>query len=277
MADQADPGTDEYAMAELMSVGLARSMAGEQELVAYGGANQNVQLAAARLAQLTVAPNMWLMAGGAGAFNGKFDHLPVGTWDPRCKHRAEARAPLLDVVDEGTSGHVSERLRYDGVSFGGMQVDKYGNTNMIGIGSHPELDVRGPGTVGTIWIGAGPCNIVLEHHNDRIFVEEVDHRSGAGWLDGGDSRSELLDGREGPQLVWTPLCVCDFTEDEHRMRLRSVHPGYTVDDVTANTGFDLVVPDDVPTTTPPTEWELQTLRSRVDRGGTLKETRLTIG
>ena len=61
------------------------------------------------------------------------------------------------------------------------------------------------------------------------------------------------------------------------MRLVSVHPGYTVDDVVANTGFELVIEGEVPITTPPTEWELGVLRNQVDRGGKLRSRRLTVG
>jgi glutaconate CoA-transferase, subunit B len=161
---------------------------------------------------------------------------------------------------------------------GGLQVDKYGNINLLGIGGpYPNLKVRGPGSVGTLWLGAAQTNVFLEHHNKRLFVEKVDYVTGAGWLTGGDSRHKTLNGRDGPRYVWTPIAVCDFTEDEHRMRLATVHPGYTVADVVANTGFELVIPPKVPTTTPPTDWELNELRTKVDRSGVLKRRRLTVG
>lgn len=277
MSEIADPGTDTYTMAELMAVIIARSMAGEAEITSGGGANQIVPLAASRLAQVAAAPNLWLFAAGAGVYNSEFDSIPLGTWDPRLKRRAECKIHIADVVDGGTSGHEDKTAEQAGAGFGGMQVDRYGNTNMIGIGEHPNLTVRGPGTVGTIWLGAGANNIYIEHHNERILVEEVDHRSGAGWLEGGDSRYDVLNGREGPQRVWTPICVCDFTEDEHRMRLASVHPGYDVDDVVAHTGFELVIPEEVPQTTPPTEAELDILRSQVDSTGRLQEKEMTVG
>ena len=276
MAELAYPGTDKYAMAEFMAVIMARDLAGDEEKWGGGGANVVIPLAAGRLAQLTVAPNIWLFTGGAGVFNGKFDTLPLGTWDPRVGVGAECKNYMMDVVDLGTS--TRNRLPFAGLCFCGMQVDRYGNINMIGVGgSHPTLKVRGPGTVGGIWMGAGPNHIFVEHHSRRIFVDRVEYISGAGWLNGGDSRYEALDGREGPTIVWTPICVCDFTEDEHRMRLVSVHPGYTVDDVVENTGFELVMSEEVPTTTPPTDWELEMLRTRVDRGGQLRTRRLTVG
>lgn len=278
MAELATPGTDDYSTAELLAVLIARQSAGEDEVWGGGGANHVVSLAGSRLAQLTAAPNLWLFTGGAGTCNGKFDRLPKGTWDPRCGHQAECRILISDIVDGGTKGRAGEqRVRRAGAGFGGIQVDKYGNINMIGIGEHPRFKFRGPGTVGTIWMGSGPSNVYLEHHNKRVLVDKVAYISGAGWLDGGDSRRKALGDRDGPQLVWTPLCVCDFTEDDHRMRLASVHPGHTVEEVVANTGFELVIPETVPTTTPPSDWELQVLRSQVDRDGALRRRRMTFG
>jgi glutaconate CoA-transferase subunit B len=65
----------------------------------------------------------------------------------------------------------------------------------------------------------------------------------------------------GPELVVTPLAVMDFNS-EGNMRLLSVHPGVTVDEVRQNTGFDLALPEgDVPTTPEPTTEELQLMRS----------------
>ncbi len=280
MAEQANPGTNQYSMAELMAVIIARVMAGPEEKRGGGGAGMVIPLAAGRLAQITVAPNLWLTTGGAGSINGKFDRLPLGTWDPTCNRGAECKNYMMDVVDGALKGRSPEgRMNFISAGgLGGMQIDKYGNSNMIGIGGpHPKLKVRGPGTVGTIWAGSGPTNNFVEHHNKRIFVEKVEYRSGAGWLEGGDARAKALNGRRGPEYAWTPICVCDFTEDEHRMRLVSVHPGYTVDDVVANTGFELVIEGEVPITTPPTEWELGVLRNQVDRGGKLRSRRLTVG
>ncbi|MDF2114479.1 hypothetical protein PY365_02735 [Roseiarcaceae bacterium H3SJ34-1] len=275
----ATPGTDRYSTAEFMAILIARYCSGDRELMGSGGANQLVSLAASRLAQLTVAPNLWLFSGGAGVYNSKFDTLPISTWDPRAGYQAESRILIADVVDNGTKGRKpGDRIARGGSGYGGLQIDKYGNINMIGIGGpYPDLKVRGPGSVGVVWLGSGPNNVYLEHHNKRTLVDKVDYRSAAGWMNGGNERFETLNGRDGPQLVWTPICVCDFTEDEHRMRLVSVHPGFTVEDVIENTGFELVIPDNVMTTTPPTDRELDILRTRVDRDGLLKKRRMTVG
>jgi glutaconate CoA-transferase subunit B len=281
MAELAYPGTDRYSMAELMAVLLARMAAGDAESAGGGGANQIISLAGNRLAQLTSAPNVWLFTGGAGVYNGKFDRLPIGTWDSRCGQDAECKIPLIDIADgltKGVNDTQPRRVQRVGAGgLGGIQVDKYGNINMIGIGPHPKLKVRGPGSVGSIWLGSGQTNIFLQHHGKRLFVEKVDYISGAGWLTGWDSRTKTLNGREGPRYVWTPIAVMDFTEEEHRMRICTVHPGYSVADVVANTGFELAIPDQVPTTTEPTDYELHVLRTKVDPDGVLRTKHVTVG
>jgi acyl CoA:acetate/3-ketoacid CoA transferase beta subunit len=72
--------------------------------------------------------------------------------------------------------------------------------------------------------------------------------------------------------VVSNLGTFDFETPDNRMRLRTVHPGTTVDEVVAATGFELVVPDDVPESRIPTDDELQLLRDVIDPGGArLKE------
>ncbi|MGH6981660.1 MAG: hypothetical protein ACREFC_10675, partial [Stellaceae bacterium] len=77
MAEPANPGTDKYSMAEFVTIVLARQAGGTGECTGGGGANQAVSLAANRLAQITVRPDLWLFTGGAGVYNGKFDTLPI--------------------------------------------------------------------------------------------------------------------------------------------------------------------------------------------------------
>jgi hypothetical protein len=48
------------------------------------------------------------------------------------------------------------------------------------------------------------------------------------------------------------------------MRLAATHPGVTVQEVIENTGFDLIIPDDVPVNQPPSPEELRLLREEID-------------
>src|SRR5262249_33235247 len=67
----------------------------------------------------------------------------------------------------------------------------------------------------------------------------------------------------GPRYCVTPLAILDFHEETKRLRLRSVHPGVTVEQVLTSTGFPLIVPDHVPVTELPSAAELDILRRRV--------------
>ncbi|HEY7073106.1 MAG TPA: CoA-transferase, partial [Acidimicrobiales bacterium] len=89
---------------------------------------------------------------------------------------------------------------------------------------------------------------------------------GIGW----DRAASLGDSARWMEVrrVVSNLGVFDFDTPDHHMRLRSVHPGVTVADVVAATGFALVVPDDVPESRLPTAEELRLIREVIDPDGT---------
>jgi glutaconate CoA-transferase, subunit B len=113
--------------------------------------------------------------------------------------------------------------------------------------------------------------LYVNEHSPRVFVERCDWVSTVGWASGGaDARRKLGLPGGGPRYCITPVAVLDFEEQTKRMRLRSVHPGVSVDEVRARTGFDLVVPPTVTVTPLPTDDELAILRRRVDPRGLLR-------
>jgi acyl CoA:acetate/3-ketoacid CoA transferase beta subunit len=153
------------------------------------------------------------------------------------------------------------------VMMGAAQLDRYGNQNISCIGdwalpAAQLLGVRGaPGN--TI---NHPVSYWVPRHSPRVFVEAVDMVSGVGY----DRAARV--GRAGAdfhelRVVVSNLAVLDFQTPGHAMRLRSVHPGVSVADVTAATGFPLAVPDEVPATRLPTPAELDLIRGRLDPGG----------
>nr|MBC8224627.1 3-oxoacid CoA-transferase [Candidatus Bathyarchaeota archaeon] len=76
-----------------------------------------------------------------------------------------------------------------------------------------------------------------------------------------------LPANSGPYRVISQLGVMDFEPETKRMRLISVHPGVSVEEVLVNTGFELLVHDEVTETEPPTREELDLLRNEVDSAG----------
>ena len=274
MSRPADTGTGRYSMAEAMAVEMSRNLAVDDGTLGGVGGGAAIPMAAVRLATLTVAPNLWWFCGGSAAINPTFSELPLTAHDPRAFVGAEARTPMQRTVDMGMRGTLW------GWGFnGGMQVDQFGNCNMIGIGPYENLKVRGPGTVGTLWTASmTKYYLYFWHHSPKVVVDKVDFISSPGFLQGGDSRWKVCRPEsKGPALVYTPLCVMDFEERTHRLRLRSVNPGYGVEDVVKNTGCELVIPERVPQTAPPTDWELQLLHTQIDRRRVLKAYRLTVG
>jgi glutaconate CoA-transferase subunit B len=256
----------EVTPAEMMAVAMAREVV-DGDFVGVGAAG-HVPAAAMRLAQLTHAPNADWFSGGSGGVNPHPRTLYDTSSDFRNLLMAEAVISMEDVVDFEMS------MRFDLCFFGGMQIDKYGNVNMAVIGDWKKPRVRGPGTVGTIFLGAFKRVILFTYnHSARTYVDKVDFITGPGHLDGGNSRAEKLRPESvGPVLVVTPLAVMDFEEQSKHMRLRSYHPHSSVDEVRENTGFDLIVPDDVGATPAPTDDELTILRAVVDREGVLRRT-----
>ncbi|MDA0822078.1 MAG: CoA synthetase [Proteobacteria bacterium] len=260
--------TQSCSVQEIMAVFLARDLVdGEQLQVGVG---LPVPEAAVRLAHLMHGPNMELIFLGARMNVAHLDSIPLPQfgWDRRVVRWAESYSDTGHRFD-----HVNDWAKR--VFFvGGIQVDPQGNTNLIGIGEdHRRLKFRGPGSVGTptLTTHVGRYYIVLNTHTARTFVPKCDFISTVGWGDGDpNARSKLGLPGGGPRYCVTPLCVMDFTESPKRLRLRSVHPGVCVDEVRDHTGFDLVIPDEVPITALPTPAELTVLRERVDPGGLLR-------
>ena len=106
----------------------------------------------------------------------------------------------------------------------------------------------------------------MPRQSARVFVPAVDVVSGVGY-DRAATLGEPLRSRHEIRRVVTDLAVFDFATPDHRMRLRSVHPGVTVDEVTGACGFELVVPEDVAETPSPTDEQVRLLREVLDPGG----------
>jgi acyl CoA:acetate/3-ketoacid CoA transferase beta subunit len=111
-----------------------------------------------------------------------------------------------------------------------------------------------------------PTSYWVPNHSTKVFVEKVDVVSGVGY-----DRAAALGERSARfheiRRVVSNLGVFDFESPDHRMRLRSVHAGVGVDEVIENTGFDLVGPDAVPETRPPSDAELKLIREVIDPKG----------
>ncbi len=249
--------------AELIATVVSRSVA--DGIFTAAGTGCWEVAAGLRLAQLSHAPNLRFTVGGAVAFNPVLDYLPASLNSAETLAGAEARIGLEDLFDLELAG------AFDVMFVSALQIDPYGNLNLARLGPRDRPAFRGPGTVG---LEFAPCARQLvaffRRHSRQTFVERVDFISGFGYGEGPGSRKHWgLEETDGPKFVVSNLAVMDFCPERKRMRLQSVHNGVTIDEVRAQTGFDLIVPERVTVTAPPTPEELYLLRTRIDRGGLL--------
>jgi glutaconate CoA-transferase subunit B len=247
---------DAPTIKELMATFIARDITDGEEV--FVGTNLPVIRAGALLAHLHHGPSMRVMVAHTRT---NLYHTPVMEYfelltDWRGARWAEAYFNDNEIV-------MYQKSRRDSVFFvGALQIDRFGNSNLIGLGrDHGHLSLRGPGAIAT----------TTNASYVRRFVPRCDFVSTVGWGEGGaDARRRLGLPGGGPRYCITPLAVLDFEDTSKRLRLRSVHPGITVDEVKARTGFELLVPDRVPVTASPADDELDILRRRVDPQGLLR-------
>ena len=256
------------SVSELLACFLARDLNDGEELQV--GIALPIPEAAVRLAHLMHGPNMELIFLGARMNVHHLARVPLPAfgWDRRVVRWAESFSDRGHRFDQVKDWH--RRVFF----IGGIQVDPFGNTNLIGVGrDFKRLTFRGPGSVGTptLTTHVGRYYIVLNSHTPRVFVPKCDFVSTVGWGQGGaDARTRLGLPGGGPKYCVTPLCIMDFSEVEKRMRLRSLHAGVSLEEVLCQTGFPLIVPDVIPTTELPSNEALQVLRERVDWVGALR-------
>ncbi|MFW9844394.1 MAG: CoA-transferase subunit beta, partial [Candidatus Thorarchaeota archaeon] len=157
--------------------------------------------------------------------------------------------------------------RIDVGFLGAAQIDEYGNLNTSYIGPYDAPKVKLPGSGGGNDIASSAKRlIIMMAHDKRKFLKKLDYMTSPGYLDGPGSREKYSLVGDGPEIVITDMCQMDFEPDTKKIRLKSVHPGFTVDDVKENVMFDLIIPDDVPTTEEPTQEQIDIMH-KLDPNG----------
>jgi glutaconate CoA-transferase subunit B len=238
---------------ELLAVMGARALKDGATVFAGVGA----PMMAAALAQRTHAPTLtMMMEGGILGPSFKPGELPISTNEMRTAYHAQMLPGITDAF------LLAQRGFLDVGFIGGAEIDQYANLNTSAIGGYDRPKVRLPGSGGANDI-ISLCRevMILTVHEKRRFTERVEFITSPGFLSGGDSRrkSGLLFG--GVSRMVTTLGIFDFAPPSRRMRLVALHPGASVADVQANTGFEVLVSDLLATTEPPTDKELDILRS----------------
>ncbi|HVA74375.1 MAG TPA: CoA-transferase [Acidimicrobiales bacterium] len=250
---------DLVTRAEVCIVALAECFRGDGEIVA--NPIGTIPMISGRLARASFEPDLMVTDGEASLVAGD----EAFAW-PNGKI-VEYYNPYRSMFDVVWSGR-----RH--VVMGASQIDAYGNQNFAAIGS----DYHAPKTQ-LIGFRGAPGNTVnhatsywVSGHSPRVFVDKVDVVTGVGWdraEAAGPGATEFFDLRR----VVSNLAVLDFGGPSHRMRLLSVHPGVTVDEVVAATGFELAMAPDIMETRLPSAEELRLIREVIDPDG-LRRTEL---
>lgn len=247
-----------YTATELMICCAARELE-DGKTVAVG---TGLPCAAAMLAQKTHAPNL-VICFEAGGLAPILPTMPISVGDSTTFHRACMATSMADVMQFCQRGVI------DYTFLSGAQIDPYGNLNstMIGTDYHKPA-VRLPGSGGANDL-ASFCwrTLIVMKHDAKKFVTKLDFLTTPGYLGGTGKREAAgLPADSGPYRVITDLCVLDFHPETKRMRVFSLHPGKTLEQVRRATGFDIDAVADVGETTTPTGTELNLLRLQVDPG-----------
>jgi glutaconate CoA-transferase subunit B len=245
-----------YNAMELMICCAARLLE-DGKTVAVG---TGVPCAAAMLAQRTHAPNLVIFfeAGGVAP---QLPTMPISVGDSRTFYRGVMATSMADVME------TCQRGLMDYTFLGGAQIDAFGNLNstLIG-GNYAAPKVRLPGSGGANDLASLCWRIlVVTNHDARRFVPKLDFLTTPGYLTGPGAREAAgLPPGTGPYRVITDLAVLGYHDETKRMQVLSLHPGVTLDQVRAATGFELGVAESLAVTEPPSDTELRILREEVD-------------
>src|SRR5574342_156217 len=246
-----------YSSAELMIINAARLLRdGDVDFVGVGQPNL-----ACNLAKRTHAPNL-VMIYEAGVIGAEPARLPLSIGDASPVSGAISVVRMYD-----SFSNYLQRGNVDVGFMGGAQIDRYGNINATVIGGYDHPKVRLPGSGGSQEIAAwaNRCYIMTPHQKRR-FPERVEFMTSAGFIGGwGDRQKAGLRGG-GMLAVVTDIGILE-PDETGEMILTALHPGKTVEEAKANTGWDLKVAPERKTTELVTENELRILREELDPKG----------
>ena len=208
----------------------------------------------ARLAKSTFSPDLVLTDGEAALMVGA---PPIATRAADLVR--EAAMPYRTVFDVVWSGRRHIMMM-------ASQIDRTGNQNISAIGDHRRPKVQLIGVRGAPGNSVNhPTSYWVPDHTVRTFVEQVDVVSGVGYARASAAGAGATRFHDVRRVV-SNLGVFDFETPDRTMRLRSVHPGVTVEEVVQATSFALSIPDDVAETRLPTPEELDLVRTLLDPG-----------
>jgi acyl CoA:acetate/3-ketoacid CoA transferase beta subunit len=220
-------------------------------------------IVAAMLAQKTHAPKLVIVfeAGGLGPL---LPELPVSVGESRTFYKAVAASSMHDTMSLSQAGYI------DFGFLGAAQMDVYGNINTTVIGDHdlPKSRLPGSGGANDVASFSHRLIIIIAKQSKRTFVDKLDFLTTPGFLNGPNAREKVgLPKGTGPYRVITQLGIYGFDDKTKRLKLISLHPGVTPDEVKENSSFEIILPAKIETSPEPTDKDLRILRREIDPAG----------
>lgn len=244
-----------YTSAEMMTIAAARKLAdGHVCFVGIG-----LPSAAANLARITHAPEVVLIYE-SGTIGSKPAVLPLSIGDGELAETADTVVSVPEIFRYWLQGG-----RVDVGFLGAAQIDKFGriNTTVIG-GTYDKPKVRLPGAGGAPEIATSAKEVwIVLKQSKRSFVETLSFVTSSGFVEKPVANPRAR-GR-GPTTVITDLGIMVSDPVTHELTLVGLHPGVTVEQLIAETGWELKVAAELARTSEPTAQELETLRDLHER------------
>lgn len=237
----------DYTLAELCIVAASRAFENDGEVLATGIGV--IPRLAASLAMKTT--NTDLMMTDSESFM-LSEPNPLGKRGDDFVPANESWMGFSRIFDNVWSG-----MRH--AMLGPTQIDKYGQSNTSALGgSYQQPKVMMLGARGFPGNSIShPNSFFVPSHNTRVFIDgECDFVSSIGYNPERLPKGHALDDVKIGLMI-TDLCVLDFGGPDHQVRLVSLHPGISAEQVQENTGFAVYVPASVPVTEAPTVQQLE--------------------
>ena len=234
-----------YSLAELLIVASAEAWRNDGEMMATGIGP--LPRLGSGLAKMTFNPGLMITDGESF-----YSTIPVSPGARCAPENVEGWSPYDRTFSTLWSGKRHSMV-------GPVQLDRFGQANISIIGDDykkPKVAMLGArGFPGNSI--SHPNSFFFPSHNKRAFVSgEVDFVCMVGY-----NPARYMNGKPPAgldlRIIVTDLAVLDFEGPNKAIRVKSLHPGVTFDQVQDNTGFDLVKPDNIPTTPAPTEEQLK--------------------
>jgi len=237
---------------EWMTVAAARLL--DNDSVCFVGIG--LPSAACNLARLTHAPEIVLIYE-SGTIGTRPDVLPLSIGDGELAETAACVVPLPEIFS-----FYLQAGRVDVGFLGAAQIDRFGNLNSTVIGDYATPSTRLPGAGGAQEIALHAKQVfVMLRASRRSFVERLDFRSSAGYLDGHGARARAGVPGGGPRAVITDFGMLAPHPESEELQLVALFEGVGVEEARDHIGWPLKAADAIDTIAPPSACELDTLRA----------------